>query len=279
MPGLTAHITGWFLGFNLRHPMDMFVNHLPKSIGTDVLAVIKYEHEHVENDWGICPILFSLPPGEGNPASILLSTEPVVAIYHTHATESYLSEIGKTRDTDAFTDDLSKSVVKVGEMLASELETKYRIPTLHSRTIHDSKGRLGAYYRSESTVKAIMQTYPDCKVYIDVHRDSQRKSLTVATIRGKTYARMMFVIGTNNPNWVSNYNFARKLVSVLEAAYPGITRSILYASAVYNQSYSPYMILVEAGGVDNTLNECKNSMEALAWAISKCVFSMALAPP
>jgi hypothetical protein len=37
---------------------------------------------------------------------------------------------------------------------AEELEQRYRIPSLHSTTMHDSDSRVGAYYRSEATVKA-----------------------------------------------------------------------------------------------------------------------------
>jgi len=163
----------------------------------------------------------------------------------------------------------------VGEMLAQELQQRYRIPTLHSDTVHDSPSRIGAYYRSEATVKAILKKYPSCQVLIDLHRDSQPRSITAVTVRGKSYARLMIVIGTDNPNWVQNHAFAQKIVEKLEEGYPGVSRGIFYESAVYNQKYSPMAILIECGGVGNTLAECKNSVEALAWAIACAILPVA----
>ena len=116
----------------------------------------------------------------------------------------------------------------MGEMLSSQLESRYRIPVLHSKTVHDSDTRLGAYYRSEQTVKAILQKYPTCKYLIDVHSDSQPRSITGVTIRGKPYARILLVVGTDNPNWVKNYELSRALVDKLEVTryIPGILTSL-----------------------------------------------------
>lgn len=272
IPSIPVQIIGWFMGFTPRGIEDLVVSNFPRFMDDPAMLLTDGGAWDPEKDWGLSSVLFSLPPGENvTPATIITGSSPVVAIYHTHATESYLPELKKRSASDAFTDDMSKSVVKVGDMLAWELEQKYRLPVLHSKTVHDADSRLGAYYRSESTVMAMREKYPDCKILIDIHRDSQPRSLTAVTIGGKAYARMLLVVGTENPNWVSNYNFSRQIIARLEERHPGITRGILYASAVYNQKYSPLAILVEVGGVDNALAECKNSMEALAWALASVI--------
>lgn len=271
-PAIPLQIFGWFLGFTPRGVQDVVASSFPKFVDDYMVVWSGDAYGDPAKDWGLSPVLFSLPPGEGAmPATILSRNSPVVAIYHTHATESYLPELKKTKASEAFSDDLSKTVVRVGEMLAQELERTYRIPVLHSKTVHDAESRVGAYYRSEATVTAIREKYPDCKVLVDIHRDSQPKGLTGVTIGGKPYARLLLVVGTENPNWVSNYNFSRQIINKLEERYPGITRGILYASAVYNQKYSPLAILVEAGGIDNTFEECRNSMQALAWALASVI--------
>lgn len=267
VPGISVEIISWFLGFLPRSPKDLLASQLPKILSQDVEATTT--DLNLEKDWGLTSVLFSLPEGETiQPVSFVPGVPPLVAVYHTHATESYLPVCGGKSPEDAFTSDIQKSVVKVGEMLVTALQANYGIPCLHSETTHDNDSRVGAYYRSEATVKAILQKYPQCQVLIDLHRDSQPIKLTGVTIRGKKYARLMFVIGTDNPNWVSNYSYAKELTTKLENEYPGITRGIFYESAVYNQKYSPKAILVEVGGVDNTFEECKNSMEALAWALA-----------
>ncbi len=274
IPSIPLQVIGWFMGFTPRGVQDLVATNLPRFTDDPAMLLADGGTLDVEKDWGLSSVLLSLPPGEKvTPATIITGSMPVVAIYHTHATESYLPELNKKKPADAFTKDTSKSVVKVGEMLAQELEQRYRLPVVHSKTIHDEESRLGAYCRSEKTVVAIREKYPDCKVLIDVHRDSPPRSLTAVTIGRKTYARMLLVVGTENPNWVSNYNFSRQIIDKLEERYPGVTRGILYASAVYNQKYSPLAILVEVGGVDNTLAECKNSMEALAWALASVMLA------
>lgn len=276
---LISRAVGWFMGFTPRYSRDLVFAGFPGFlIESRALSAINPETEvaDLESDWGYTPVMFSLPPGDAvAPATAALSTGPLIAIYHTHATESYLPEIGEDKAAEAFASNLSKTVVRVGEILASELQTRYRIPVLHSRTAHDADSRLGAYYRSEQTIKAILKKYPTCKYLIDVHRDSQPRSITSVTIRGKPYARILLVVGTDNPNWVRNYEFSKAIIEKLEEAYPGISRGILYESAVYNQRYSPNAILVECGGVDNTLVECRNSMEALAWAVAAVVLPTA----
>jgi stage II sporulation protein P len=274
-------LIGHFMGFTPRHARDLAFGALPgfllESQALDARGPAP-DLSRLEEDWGYTPVMFSLPPGDDAiPAAAALSGGPLVGVYHTHATESFLPEIKKSQAAQAFSSDTSETVVRVGEMLASELETRYRIPVVHSRTVHDSETRVGAYYRSEQTVKALLDKYPSCGYLVDVHRDSQPRNITAVTIRGKPYARILLVIGTDNPKWVRNYELSRKISDRLEEAYPGISRGILYASAFYNQQYSPNAILVECGGVGNTMEECKNSMEALAWALASLM--LPAAPP
>lgn len=279
IPGIVAQVAGWFLGFTPKGAPDMALAQFPGGLTLGMTDAQATSAQELEKDWGVMPVLYSLPPGEGMQAAITLSDQPLVAIYHTHATESFLPVLNKRGAENAFTSDMSKSVVKVGEMLLTELEERYRIPCVHSKTVHDQDSRTGAYYRSESTVKAIKQKYPSCDILLDLHRDSQPKNVTAVTIKGKAYARLMIVIGTNNPNWVANYNFAQQITSRLEDNYPGISRGILYASANYNQNFSSRAILLEVGGIDNTFVECQNSMQAFAWALAATVLPSPPARP
>lgn len=272
LPSIPLQVFGWFLGRVPSGIHEMVMGVFPKCMDDYVSMPTETVGNGFLEDWGLSPVLFTLPPGENVvPATLMSKSAPVVAVYHTHATESFLPELNKSKPSDAFSKDLSKTVVKVGEMFVEELEQVYRLPVLHSKTVHDAESRVGAYYRSEATVTALREKYPDCKILVDIHRDSQPKSLTGVTIGGKPYARLLLVVGTEHSNWVSNYNFSQKIVSKLEEKYPGVTRGILYASAVYNQKYSPLAILVESGGIDNTLAECENSMKALAWALAAVI--------
>lgn len=275
---LLSTLVGYFMGFTPRYATDLAFAGIAGFLSENS-ALPAETTSDLEKDWGVTPVLYSLPPSgqEVTPATVSLGAGPKVAIYHTHATESFLPEVGKTDAAEAFSDNPSRTVVQVGDMLAKDLEQRYGIPCLHSTTMHDSDSRLGAYYRSEATVKAVQKKYPDCRVLVDLHRDSPPRSITTVTVRGKPYARMMIVIGTDNPGWARNYEFAAKIIEKLEEGYPGVSRGILPESAVYNQKYSPQAIVVECGGVGNTLAECANSAEALAWAIASVM--LPVAPP
>ena len=279
-PGPLAVAASYLLGFVPRYPRDLVFAGVSGFLADTGSLDSVQQVTVLEDDWGLLPVLFSLPPGDDTTAATVLpDSGPIVGIYHTHATESFLPEVGKRDAAQAFSEDSSETVVEIGAMLAEELQDVYRIPSLHSTTVHDSETRIGAYYRSEATVKAILQKYPDCKVLIDIHRDSQPRSITAVTVRGKPYARILMVIGTDNSKWVQNDQFARQILSKLEEGYPGVSRGILFESAVYNQKHSPLAILVECGGVDNTMAECRNSVEALAWALASAILPVAPHPP
>lgn len=41
----------------------------------------------------------------------------------------------------------------------------------------------------------------DLQYFIDIHRDSQRKKVTTATVNGKSYAKLVFVVGAEHANY------------------------------------------------------------------------------
>ena len=124
-----------------------------------------------------------------------------------------------------------------------------------------------------SLVKEATATNKDLTYAIDIHRDALRKEKTTINIQGKSYARLVFVIGKANPNYEENLEFAKKLHKELEKKYPGISRGVLAkgrdaGNGLYNQDLSKHSILLEAGGVDNNMQELDNSMEAFAGVFS-----------
>ena len=264
------YLISWLLGTRVRSPMDLMAMELGRSSQAleDYVPI-----SDLREEWDGALVLITLPPGgETTPVTAPGTARPLVAVYHTHATESFLPVTGGNRPEDSFSDDPARNMLRVGEYLVSELR-RLGIPVVHSRPVHDAGGRVGAYARSEITVKRLKDTYPELLVMIDIHRDSQRGDLTTAIIKGKRYAKIMTVVATENPSWMANYSFARDVLDALERKYPGISRGIFYESAVYNQKYSPMALLIEVGGVDNTLEECEASMKALASALREVLLA------
>ncbi|NPV72052.1 MAG: stage II sporulation protein P [Firmicutes bacterium] len=203
-----------------------------------------------------------------------LPESPLVAVYHTHARESYLPELPEAnvmRPDDAHSDDLSLTVVRVGKEIAVALDSVYGIGSVHSLEMHDNEGKLGAYVKSEATVGGILNEYPTIRLVLDVHRDSQPRERTTVEVKGERLAKVMVVIGTDNPGWKSNHAVATELLKTLETRYPGISAGIYPKPGRFNQQYSPGGLVLEVGGVENTLDECLRTGRAVAWAIYEMV--------
>ncbi len=207
-----------------------------------------------------------------------IAHEPLVIIYHTHARESFLPALGVhryLRPDQAHSDDLSVTVVRVGEELAKHLEEQHRIPVLHVRTVHDAQGRLGAYQRALRTLEAVKERYPSARIWLDIHRDSQQGDDTTLVVGGQRYARVMAVVGTGgdlpHPDWEANLRFARTVLEALETRQPGITLGIYPKPHRYNQHISPAALLLEIGGVDNRLEDALATARLLAEVLADII--------
>lgn len=212
-----------------------------------------------------------MPPAGSAPA---FPGGPVVGVYHTHAYESFLPELPEAnvmRPDDAHSQDLAFTVVRVGREIASTLNTRYGIGAVHSTEAHDREGKLGAYVRSEETVCRVLRDYPSVKVMLDVHRDSQPRERTTVEYRGLTYARVMVVLGTDNPGWKKNEEFAKELLATMEAKCPGISAGTYPKPGRFNQHHCAGGLVLEIGGVENTLEECLRTSRIIAEALASLV--------
>lgn len=199
----------------------------------------------------------------------------VVLIYHTHNRESWLPHLpSATKADEAFHKEIN--ITKVGEKLGQELEKRgigAQVDTTDIGYLLDKAGLnySKSYAQSRKVVEAALQKNKDLLFMFDLHRDSSGREHTTFEMDGKQYARPFFVIGKNNPNYQSNVRFAEALNNILEERYPGLSRGILARQTghgEYNQSLSEYNLLIEIGGVENTLEESYRTAELLAEAIA-----------
>lgn len=110
-------------------------------------------------------------------------------------------------------------------------------------------------------------------IIIDLHRDSTKRKLSTLNYKNETYGKLYFVVGENNPNYISNKTFAEEISSSLNEYIPGISRGVIgkkgeHVDGVYNQDLAKNMILVEMGGIENTQDEINRTISVLSKAIS-----------
>ncbi|MGN7471652.1 stage II sporulation protein P [Brevibacillus sp. SAFN-007a] len=196
-----------------------------------------------------------------------------VYIYHTHNRESWRNVARNTQGSSV--DDPEINITLVGKRLGDILQAK-GIPAMVNqddfaqKLAEQKKSYAMSYTESYKAVAAAASASPNLKYIFDIHRDSDEPRSKVAiTINGKTYSRILFVIGTANPNYLENKKLADALHARLEAYYPGLSRGVILkgkneGNGVYNQSISSGSLLLEFGGTNNTLEEGYNTAEAFA---------------
>ena len=132
-----------------------------------------------------------------------LDGSPMVLIYHTHTTESYVAE--KTGGYDSSfifrTTEPDKDMVAVGDAIAEQLSAA-GIGVVHAREIHDYPVWSGAYGNSAKTIQSVLEEYPGVCIALDIHRDAIADGSTViapvCTVNGKQSAQIMIISGCDD---------------------------------------------------------------------------------
>ncbi|WP_087971728.1 stage II sporulation protein P [Oceanobacillus rekensis] len=201
----------------------------------------------------------------------------VVFIYNTHNRESFLPNLPDTTDPNSALHS-EINITKVSDRLAESLEGKgigTQVDNTDIGSVLDEKGLeyRQSYDASRDVVEEAIATNGEIQYVFDLHRDSQRKDVTTKEINGESYARIMFVVGMDHTGHEKNLEVATELNNLIEEKYPGLSRGLLPkggsgTNGVFNQDLSENSILIEFGGVDNTMEELYRSADALAEVFS-----------
>ncbi|MFJ5621511.1 stage II sporulation protein P [Peribacillus loiseleuriae] len=215
---------------------------------------------------------------ENNFSAAVNKHEPLILINHTHNYESFIPEIQVKEPNDAFHE--SKNITLVGKRLSQDLNEK------NINTIHDNRDIMGilkerglsfakSYTVSREYLKDTLENNNSIKMVFDIHRDSQKRNATTIKIKEKEYARIEFLVSHSSHNYNENMKFATLLHNKMEEKYPGLSRGVaLYTSKLnkqntYNQDLLDHSVLLEIGGVENTLEEEYRTADAFAEVIEE----------
>lgn len=195
------------------------------------------------------------------------SNEPLIYIYNTHDEEayynSYLNPYNIVPD------------VKLASYYFQERLKDLGIESVvEKRKIKDVLEENGWNYRysynaSRVYLEEVSKNNPSIKYFIDLHRDSVGKDKTTTTINGKSYARVMFLVGLEHENYQKNLDLATRLNELISQFDSTLSRGIYQkegpgVNGIYNQDFSSKAILIEVGGQYNTIEEVANTIEVIA---------------
>lgn len=195
------------------------------------------------------------------------SNEPLIYIYNTHDEEayynSYLNPYNIVPD------------VKLASYYFQERLKDLGIESVvEKRKIKDVLEENGWNYRysynaSRVYLEEVSKNNPSINYFIDLHRDSVGKDKTTTTINGKSYARVMFLVGLEHENYQKNLDLATRLNELISQFDSTLSRGIYQkegpgVNGIYNQDFSSKAILIEVGGQYNTIEEVANTIEVIA---------------
>lgn len=214
--------------------------------------------------------------------------EPLVLIYHTHTTESFLPQADWYDNSYPInTRDPSLSIVSVGDAICERLSQR-GISSVHDCEIHNYPQHTGSYYNSAETIRRDLEEFPSIRLVLDIHRDgiiSSDGSLPapVVSINGKNAAQFMIISGCENetyhiPNYIENFKLAALLQNTAEQRFPNLARALLFDYRNYNQDMSTGALLIEVGSHGNSLDEVKYTGQLLGDIIADSVGKIKTAP-
>lgn len=193
-------------------------------------------------------------------------SEPVALVYHTHITETFVPTTGVR-----FSENLDRTVARLGEELVNQLQDQYGLPLLHHSGIYDLP-RTPAYEKARPEIQELLADNPQLNMVIDLHRDGVLRAITTTRLNGAEVGKILIVVGTRHPGWESNLSFALRLQQELETVAPGLSRGVRQQNYGYNQDLHPNSILIEVGGHENSLEEVSRTIPYLAEALARTYY-------
>jgi stage II sporulation protein P len=192
-----------------------------------------------------------------------LLAEGLVAVYNTHAGETYSLTDGVER-----LDGRRGGVVTVAAAFQETLEIEYGIKVARSDRINDLSYNT-SYLESEKTARELLAANPKTWAVFDIHRDSGKtREQSVVKINGQNVAPILLIVGSDArrsfPAWRQNHAFAVDLSDKLNEKYPGLSLGVRVKDGLYNQSLHPHAVLLEIGTTKNSTDEAVRSARLLA---------------
>lgn len=193
--------------------------------------------------------------------------EPIIYLYNSHQTEEYTTPF-----LESF--NINNTVLIASYILKEYLNDLGLKAIVEENKVADildkNNWKYGYSYKaSRELLESSYQENPTLKYFFDVHRDSSSYQNTVTEIDGKKYARVLFVVGLEHPNYEENLQETEKINAKIKDFNVSLSRGIMKkkgqgVNGIYNQDFSKYTFLLEIGGQYNTIEEINNTLKVLA---------------
>lgn len=200
--------------------------------------------------------------------------ESIIYIYNTHQTEEYY--INLLMEHDIVPSVMTSSYILREKLNARGLKSMVETTNIMDMLKNENLNYASSYQVSRKLMEDAYNKNPTLTYFIDLHRDSIPYESSTLVLDKMTYAKALFVIGTDNPNYLQNKAFAEQISNQMNSHLEGISRGILEkggenSNGIYNQDFNDKTILIEIGSSYNTIMEVTNTIEILAQSISEVI--------
>ena len=254
-----------------------YINHILNDISN---KSITYMFENINNKIFNSPLnllkseLYNIKNNKEENTEIVFeeNKSPVIYIYNTHQGEKYSMKY--LEEYNIVPDVLTASLM-LGEKLNNlGINTLVEENNILEYMNKNNLDHSGSYIASRYFLQNTMNKYNNIKLYIDLHRDAISHDLSYIKINDKDCAKILFVIGLENPNYLNNLNVVEQLNNIINTKYPNLSRGIMKkkgygVNGVYNQDLNSNVILIEIGGHENNIDEVNNTLELISIAIKE----------
>jgi stage II sporulation protein P len=200
--------------------------------------------------------------------------QPRVYIYNSHQLENYSNsnfEVYNITPNVMVASYLLKEKLEENNINALVEEADFNDYIKQNNWDYNYSYKASRYYLDNAIKK-----YSSLEYFIDVHRDAIKHEDSTVIIGDKTYAKVLFVVGLENPNYEKNLNLVNNINNTINSKYPGLSRGIVKKSGpnvngVYNQDVSPNAILIEIGGYENKIDEVYNTVLILSQILGEII--------
>ena len=257
------------------------LNHISYRINNEFLAKLLIEETFKEKKESIIIKVVKKSFSSFNPTTILTKEKenskkediikeeppPKIYIYNTHPTEEY-------KASNILELSIQPNVIMNDYILKDIFDKKGYTTIVEPTSVRDILNNnhwnyASSYKASRILLEQSVINYPSLEYFIDVHRDSLERDKTLIQINDKDYAKLLFIVGLENPTYQNNLAFTEKIHNKINEKYPNLSKGIYKKSGpgvngVYNQDFNKNTILIEVGGYENTTSEVLNSLLAFS---------------
>lgn len=199
---------------------------------------------------------------------------PLVYLYNSHQKESYSMEYMEDYN-------INPTVLTASYMIQERLNKMGINTIVEENSISDYlKENDMKYYQSYEASRHYllntMEKYDSIKLYLDIHRDAISHEYSTVNINDLECAKIMFVVGLEHDNYLTNRENAKHLNDMIKSKYPTLTRGVIEkegknVNGIYNQDLGSNIMLIEIGGNYNNINEVLNTIDLITPIIGEYI--------